>query len=99
MEFAMFPTHKDQGISEYVSRIIEMIRETNFAYQLTPMGTIVETNTLSESLSILEKANELLKPDCNRIYCTAKFDIRDGREVRMKQKIDSIKNRIGNVNT
>ena len=99
MEFAMFPTHKDSGVSEFVSRILAMIRETGYEYQLTPMGTLVETPTLSESLMIIEKANELLLPDCHRVYCTAKFDIREGDKKRMKQKIYSVENRIGDVNT
>jgi uncharacterized protein (TIGR00106 family) len=99
LEFAMFPTNKDSGVSEYVGRILSMIRETSFSYQLTPMGTIVETENLTQALSIIEKAHALLKPDCNRVYCTAKFDIREGNTGRMVQKIQSVTNRIGEVKT
>jgi uncharacterized protein (TIGR00106 family) len=99
VEFAMFPTNKENGVSEYVSRILAMIRNSGFHYQLTPMGTLVETEELSQALEIIQKAHELLKPDCNRVYCTAKFDIREGKTGRMAQKVQSVKNRIGEVNT
>lgn len=99
MEFAMFPTNKDHGVSEFVARILTIVQATGYEYQLTPMGTIVETPELSDALLVIEKANELLLPDCHRVYCTAKFDIRMGDKKRMKQKTDSVKNRIGDVNT
>ena len=50
LEFAMFPTSADgregAGVSASVSKIIDMIDQSGVAYQLTPMGTIVETETV-----------------------------------------------------
>ncbi len=99
VEFAMFPTNKENGVSEYVGRILAMIRDSGFHYQLTPMGTLVETDELSQALEVIQKAHEVLKSDCNRVYCTAKFDIREGNTARMAQKVQSVKSRIGEVNT
>lgn len=96
-EFAMFPTDKGESASPYVSRIIKMIRESGASYKLTPMGTIVETETMTEALDIISKAYSELEPDCKRIYSTVKFDIRKGPKVRMEQKIRSIENKIGEV--
>ena len=90
LEFAMFPTDKGESVSPYVSRIIDMIDKSGAAYQLTPMGTVVETDTMKEALSIVEKAYEQLEPDCNRVYSSLKFDIRKGKTNRLKQKIASV---------
>lgn len=99
MEFAMFPTSKGgSGSSLYVSRIIEMIRNSGYDYQLTPMGTIVETVTIRAALDLVEKAYTVLEPDCDRVYSTIKFDIRKGRINAMKQKINSVEEKIGTVN-
>lgn len=98
MEFAMFPTDKGESASNYVSRIIAMIRESGFHYQLTAMGTIVETETMEQALQLVQQAYNKLDPDCSRIYSTVKFDIRKGRQNAMQQKINSIENKIGNVN-
>ncbi|MEI6062529.1 MAG: MTH1187 family thiamine-binding protein [Bacteroidota bacterium] len=98
MQFAMFPTDKGASASTYVSRIIKMLRESGLNYQLSAMGTIVETETLQEAQSIVSKAYALLEEDCTRVYCTVTFDIRDGKTGRMQQKIASVEEKIGPVN-
>jgi len=98
VEFAMFPTDKGESVSEYVSRIIKMFKDSEINYQLTPMGTIFEIDSFSEATNILNEAYSLVEKDCNRIYSTVKFDIRKNKNNRMQQKINSIENKIGKVN-
>lgn len=98
LEFAMFPTDVGESKSEYVSRIIQMIRDSGYTYNLTAMGTIVETNTLDEALEVVKKAHDVLAPDVNRIYSSMKLDIRKGKENRLSNKIRSIESKIGKVN-
>jgi len=97
LEFAMFPTDKGESVSKYVSRIIKMIDESGVSYKLTPMGTIIETDTMQEALDIVQKAYEQLETDSNRIYASLKFDIRKGEGKRMERKIQSIEKKIGNI--
>ena len=99
LEFAMFPTDKGTSVSKQVSRIIQVIRESGHPYQLTPMGTIIETATLRECLDLIEKAYSVLEPDCERVYSCLKFDIRKGSLGRMQQKVASIQSEIGEVLT
>ena len=98
VEFAMFPTDKGESVSEYVSRIIQMFKDSNINYQLTPMGTIFEVDTIEEATNIINKSYKQLENDCNRVYSTIKMDIRKNKKNRMNQKINSIKNKIGDVN-
>ncbi|MEO1928606.1 MAG: MTH1187 family thiamine-binding protein [Nautiliaceae bacterium] len=98
VEFAMFPTDKGESVSEYVSRIIKMFKESKINYQLTPMGTIFEVNTIEEATKIINNAYKQLEPDCNRVYTTIKMDIRKNKSNRMKQKIESIEKKIGKMN-
>lgn len=98
MEFAMFPTDKGESVSEYVSQIIKMIKDSGLNYKLTAMGTIIETNSIEEALSIVQKAYHILEPYSNRIYSTIKFDIRKNATNRLEGKISSIENKIGPTN-
>lgn len=91
----MFPTDKGTGVSPYVARIISRLDELGTPYQLTSMGTILETVTVEDALNILRLAYDTLANDCERIYVTARMDIRKGDMGRMKQKIRSVKNRLG----
>ncbi|WP_298370161.1 MTH1187 family thiamine-binding protein [uncultured Lutibacter sp.] len=98
LEFAMFPTDKGESISAYVSKIIQMIRESGVTYQLTPMGTVIETETIAEALAIVQQSYEVLELDCDRVYSSLKFDIRKGKSKCMTKKITSVENIIGEVN-
>jgi len=94
VEFAMFPTDKGESVSAYVSRIMKAFDERGIEYQLTPMGTVFECDTIEEATKVIELAYSVLEPDCNRVYTTIKMDIRKGRSGRMKQKIESIQRRL-----
>jgi len=98
LEFSMFPTSPDgregAGVSGYVSKVIDMIDKSGVAYQLTPMGTIVECGSMKEALNVIENAYECLS-DCERVYSSLKFDIRRGKSDRLKSKIDSVQNVLG----
>lgn len=95
LEFAMFPTDKGDSVSQYVSRIIDAIDKSGVSYKLTPMGTIIEVESLEEALAIIGKSYALLEPDCARIYSSLKLDIRKGKSGRLEQKIGSIEKKIG----
>ena len=97
LEFAMFPTNKGESVSKYVSRIIKMIDASGVSYKLTPMGTIMETETMEEALEVVQLAYNQLEPDCNRVYASLNFDIRKGETNRMTRKIRSIEDEIGAI--
>ena len=100
LEFSMFPTDKGESVSAYVSQVISMIRESEVNYQLTPMGTIIETATLAEAMTLVEQAYSILDTaGCNRVYSSLKLDIRKGQENRLTGKLDSIRDKIGEVST
>lgn len=98
LEMAMFPTDHGESKSEYVAEVIKVIRDCGYPYQLTPMATIIETKEISQALEIVQKCYDTLDAlDCNRVYSTIKFDIRKGHENRLKGKVKSIENKIGEV--
>ncbi|TVO71929.1 MTH1187 family thiamine-binding protein [Sedimenticola selenatireducens] len=98
LEFAMFPTDKGESVSEYVSQIIKMIHESGADYQLTPMGTIIETESLSQAMTLVESAYNILdQADCDRVYSSLKLDIRKGKSNRLKGKVESVRNKIGDI--
>jgi uncharacterized protein (TIGR00106 family) len=104
LNFAIFPTNVEgvnsegyQGSSKYVSMVLKMIDESGVPYKLNPMGTSIETDELEDALEIVNKAYKVLEPFSNRVYSAITIDIRKGRKNGMKQKIESIENRIGEL--
>jgi uncharacterized protein (TIGR00106 family) len=98
LEFAMFPTDKGDSVSQYVSKIIKMIDESGCSYKLTAMGTIIETESLKEALTIVNRSYEILEPFSKRVYSTMNIDIQKDKSGRMEKKINSIVSKIGDIN-
>lgn len=98
LEFAIFPTDKGDSVSQYVSQVIDMIRESGVDYQLTAMGTLIETETFYEALDIVNKAYVILEPYSERVYSTLTVDIQKNKSNRLKSKVSAIEAKIGKVN-
>jgi len=100
VEFAMFPTDKKgESASPYVSKVIEMIRDSNVPYKLSAMGTSFETETIEEANALIAKSYRTLEPYSERVYTIIKMDIRKGAVNRIEGKIESIERHIGKVNS
>lgn len=93
LEMAIFPTDKGESKSEYVTRVVEMIKESGHSYQFTPMATIIETDTMREALDLVEKAYKVLD-DCNRVYSVLKFDVRKNRKNALEEKVKSVESKL-----
>lgn len=98
IEFAIFPTDKGDSVSSEVSKVINLIRESGYNYQLTAMGTLIETNTMPEALGIVNKSHDILAENSNRIYCTMNIDSQKGKDNRLKTKVEAVESKIGKVN-
>jgi uncharacterized protein YqgV (UPF0045/DUF77 family) len=73
---------------------VKVIRSKGYQNQLTAMGTIVETNTLKEALSLIEDAYAELEPDCERVYVTVNIDIKKDGDDRIHTKVQSVESKI-----
>ena len=83
LSFAIFPTDKGTSVSEYVSKVVDNVKQSGFNYKLTSMSTIVETNTMAEALRIIDESYRILEPHSERMYLSLTMDIKPGTESRM----------------
>ena len=95
VEFSMFPTEATQSKSAFVARILDIVDKSGLAYQLTPMGTIIEGATVAEVLEVINKAYEELQIDCERVYSSIKIDYRKGPIGRLGNKVASVESKLG----
>lgn len=99
LDLSLFPTDQGSSLSHFVAPVIAMIRDSGHPYRLGPMGTVVETETMDEALDIIARAERLLdERGCERVYVTAKFDVRRGATGRLSAKIDAVREKIGDLN-
>jgi len=95
VEFSMFPTEQTQSKSAFVARVLDIVDKSGLNYQLTPMGTIIEGESVEEVLAVINKAYLELQIDCGRIYSSIKIDWREGPVGRLNNKVASVEAKLG----
>lgn len=94
LEFAMYPVGKGESLSPYVARSLDIIDRSGVAYQLTPMGTILE-GEWNDVIAVVTRCFEAMRADCSRVEVALKVDYREGQESRLSAKIASVEDKLG----
>jgi len=94
LEFSMAPLEMGPSVGDYVARSLKIIDGSGLDYRLHAMGTIVE-GELDDVLGVLRKCFDAMAADCERITCTAKLDFRRGHSGRLKTKVASVEEKLG----
>jgi uncharacterized protein (TIGR00106 family) len=98
LELSIFPLDRGISVSKEVSQVIEMIDKTGVEYQLTAMGTLIETANMGDALAIVEQATSILHDSgSQRIYATIKLDSYLGRDHRIEGKVASVQKHIDKI--
>ncbi|MGB5832107.1 MAG: thiamine-binding protein [Thiohalocapsa sp.] len=92
---SIFPVDQGESLSAFVTPVVDLIASSGHAYQLTAMGTLVETPDIGQATALIAAAHGLLAElGRHRVYATAKLDSRDGPVGRLKAKTDSVERRL-----
>ena len=83
------PLGEKESVSEYVAKAVKVIKDSGLKWQLTPMGTILEGEKLSDVLTVIDNAVEILQ-ECNRISISIKVDYRRNRKGDMNKKVEAV---------
>lgn len=94
MEFTVVPLDKGESLSPSVALVLDVVDQSGLAYQLTPMGTIVE-GEWSDLTALLDKCFQTAKAVSDRITISVKFDYRKGKVGRLHSKIESVERILG----
>lgn len=91
--FSCTPLGEQESVSEYVAKVVQVVKDSGLAWKLTPMGTVVEGETLAEVLEVINRGVESL-PECNRLSISIKVDYRRDRVGGLDKKVDAVMNRL-----
>jgi len=93
-EFSIVPLDKGVSLSEYVSKVIDIVDNSDLDYKLTPMGTVVEGDW-DEVIDLISDCHEEMRKYSDRIETKIIIDDRKGADNRLTGKIDSVEKRLG----
>jgi uncharacterized protein (TIGR00106 family) len=94
MDLAIFPTDKGISVSAEVARVVNIIKESGYPFQLTAMGTLVETENIAQAMNLIEKAIKTIEIDSDRIYANIRFDIKKGAVNAITKKVQTIEQKL-----
>ncbi len=96
-EISIYPiATRTTSASFYIAKAIESIQNTeNLRYEINSMGTVLE----SDSIDIIYKASKTMMETVHnlgidRVEVIIKIDSRRDKQVKMEEKIDSIKKQL-----
>ena len=84
-----------KGVIRDVARVLDIVDKSGLPYQLTPMGTIIEGETVAEVLAVINEAYTELQKDCGRVYSSIKIDWREGAMGRLGNKVNAVEEKLG----
>jgi uncharacterized protein (TIGR00106 family) len=94
LEFSMYPVGKGESLAPYVARALDIIDTSGLAYQLTPMGTILE-GEWDAVMAVVGRCFEAMRVDCPRVEVALKVDYRAGTQSRLASKIAAVETELG----
>lgn len=94
LEFSMYPVGQGESLGAYVARSLDIIDRSGLAYQLTPMGTILE-GEWSEVMAVVTQCFQAMTSDCGRVEVALKVDYRAGDESRLASKVAAVETHLG----
>ncbi len=86
---------KGESVGDYVARCVKVVEKSGLSFELNPMGTTIEGDTLKQCLQVVEECHEALAQDCNRISTSIRVDTREGPTGRIEQKVSSVEEELG----
>jgi len=93
MEINIIPLGtKTPSVSKYIADTLRVLgKEKNIIYELTAMGTIVETDSLDLLLTLAKKMHRaVLSGKINRVVTTIKIDDRKDKKISIEEKVGSV---------
>jgi uncharacterized protein (TIGR00106 family) len=102
MEISIIPLGtKSPSVSTYVASCVNVLnRDKKVRYQLTSMGTIVESKNVSALLTIAKKMhNSVFSKEVQRVVTTIKIDDRKDRTLSIEGKVQAVRRKLKKRNT
>ncbi len=97
MEISIVPVGtNDASVSRYVAEALKVLKnEKGILYELNPMGTVIESDSLDRLLEVAKKMHEtVLSGKVSRVVTNIKIDERKDKKLSIHGKIKSVENKI-----
>ncbi len=90
-EVTTYPIGKGISLSSYVKEAMKVLKASGYPYQIGPMSTSIEAETVEELLELIGKMhNAIGDAGCERISTAIRIDDRRDKQRTMKDKVEAV---------
>jgi uncharacterized protein (TIGR00106 family) len=83
------------GLSDYISRAVQAVKDAGVKYQLHSMGTIFEVSDIEKALKIAKAAHEaVIKTGARRVLTTLRIDERLDQPRSMEERVRRVASKV-----
>ena len=95
MEIKIMPIGtQSASVSKHVAKAIKTLEQAGVKYQVTPMGTIVEADSVERLFDIAKLMHQAALDDLDRIVTFIELDERKDKPLTMAGKLKSVEQKI-----
>ncbi len=97
MEISVVPVGTGgPSVSEFVARVLDTLKEErDISYELTPMGTVVQADSVDRLFEIAKDMHEsLFESEIKRVVTDIRIDERRDKEMTMDSKRKAVINKL-----
>lgn len=84
---------QEGSMSEEVASAVEALEEFDVSYETNPMGTVIETDSVSELFEAVEAAHTAV--DGDRVSTVLKIDDKRAIDQSASEKVESVERHLG----
>ena len=87
---------EESSVGDYIAEAVKIIEKSGLNYQITAMGTQIESNDLKQLYEVCAEVQEFIfEMGVGRVYTVLKIDDRRDKENRtLDEKVKSVKTKI-----
>ncbi len=86
------PIDRGSSLSRYVKKAIDAVKDSGLEYQVTPMGTVIQSEDLQSIFDCSRAAVEAVRKEgSERISLSLKVDIRYDKDIDFRTKMEAVK--------
>lgn len=92
VQFTTAPIGEGVSVSRFVVEALREVEGSGLRFQLTPMSTVFEAESLREAVEVILRAHEaIFQAGASRVITDIKIDDRRDEPRRMEDKVEKVK--------
>jgi uncharacterized protein (TIGR00106 family) len=92
VQFSTAPVGEGVGVSRFVAEALKVVEGSGLRYQLTPMATVLEADSVDEVVEVILKAHEaVFRAGAKRVVTDIKIDDRRDEPRKMEDKVEKVR--------